>query len=285
MANSLTWGEALDYTIEHQWHRKAGLKTNLINTGHFTAFAGRSFPVEHINQAQIDLFKQDLQDERYVSDATVNRCVTAVATAINCCALRGMCDKAPKFVKYDEGDIKMDWFTQEEVDRMSAAAVDPYMRPEIGDALLTAAYTGMRQGELLKLRAMDIDLDARNPRFHIGGVPHLKTKAKNYRTVPIHPRLMDMLHKRLEYAGPSVKVFDDVGNKDQLLRAFKKVRKWANAPEYRWHDLRHSFGTWHAIAGTPMRTLMAMMGHKTIEMTLRYAKHTDSAAIAAMGNI
>ena len=94
-----------------------------------------------------------------------------------------------------------------------------------------------------------------------------------------------MLSKRLEHASPSVKVFDDVGNKDQLLAAFRKVRDYAQVPPYNFHDLRHSFGTWHAIAGTPMRTLMGLMGHKRIETTLYYAKHTDPAAEAAMSAI
>jgi site-specific recombinase XerD len=49
--------------------------------------------------------------------------------------------------------------------------------------------------------------------------------------------------------------------------------------------LRHSFATWHAEAGTPMRTLMMLMGHKRIETTLRYAKVTNKASIEAMAAI
>jgi integrase len=283
MTKRFTWGEALDYTLKTRWVGKAALKTNKINTGHFTEFAGRSFPVERINQVQMDLFKAHLKEEREASNATLNRCVTAVATVINHCAKREMCKAAPVFDKEDEGERRMFWFTQEQVDEMSHAAVDPYYRKEISDIILTAAYSGMRQGELLKLKAGDIDLGQR--RIHVGGVPHLTAKAKNYRAIPIHPRIFDLLCGRLEHCSPSVKVFDDVGNKDQLLLAFKKVRDYARVPEYTFHDLRHSFGTWHAIAGTPMRTLMGLMGHKRIETTLDYSKHTDKAAEAAMAAI
>ena len=285
MAKQFTWGEALDYTLKTKWAGKAGLKTNKINTGHFTSFAGRSFPVSRINQVQMDLFAAWIREERELQNATINRCITAIGTVMNCCAKRKMCDPAPVFDKYDEGERRMFWFTQDQVENMCLAALDPYARDEIADIIVTAAYTGMRQGELLKLRAQDIDLDGAAPRIHVGGVPHLKTKAKNYRTVPIHPRVRSVLSKRLEHASPSVKVFDDVGNKDQLLAAFKKVRDYAQVPPYNFHDLRHSFGTWHAIAGTPMRTLMGLMGHKRIETTLYYAKHTDPAAEAAMSAI
>jgi integrase len=172
---------------------------------------------------------------------------------MNCCAKRKMCDPAPVFDKYDEGERRMFWFTQDQVENMCLAALDPYARDKIADIIVTAAYTGMRQGELLKLRAQDIDLDGAAPRIHVGGVPHLKTKAKNYRTVPIHPRVRSVLSKRLEHASPSVKVFDDVGNKDQLLAAFKKVRDYAQVPPYNFHDLRHSFGTWHALVRHAVR--------------------------------
>lgn len=285
MAKQFTWGEALDYTLKTKWAGKAGLKTNKINTGHFTEFAGRSFPVDRINQIQMDLFTAHLRETRDLSNATINRCITAIGTVINCCAKRDMCQPAPVFDKHDEGERRMFWFTQDQVEDMCLAALDPFARDEIADIIVTAAYTGMREGELLKLKAQDIDLDGAAPRIHVGGVPHLKTKAKNYRAIPIHPRIRSVLAKRLEHASPSVKVFDDVGNKDQLLLAFKKVRDYAQAPAYNFHDLRHSFGTWHAIAGTPMRTLMGLMGHKRIDTTLHYSKHTDKAAEAAMAAI
>lgn len=282
MAKKFTWGEALDYTLKTKWRGKAGLKTNIINTGHFTQFAGRSFPVERINQVQMDLFAAYLKEERDLQDATVNRCITAIGTVLNTCAKREFCNPSPCFEKYDEGERRMFWFTQDQVEDMAFAALDPFSRDEIRDIILVAAWTGMRQAELLKLRAKDVDLDGASPRIHVGGVPHLTTKPKNYRAIPIHTRIEDLLHKRLDGAAPNTKVFDDVGNKDQLLLAFKKVRNYAKAPEYNFHDLRHSFGTWHAIAGTPMRTLMGLMGHKRIETTLHYAKHTDKAAEAAM---
>ena len=87
MAKKFTWGEALDYTLKTKWQGKAGLKTNVINTGHFTSFAGRSFPVERINQVQMDLFATYLRDERDLQDSTINRCITAIGTVINCCAI------------------------------------------------------------------------------------------------------------------------------------------------------------------------------------------------------
>ena len=84
----------------------------------------------------------------------------------------------------------------------------------------------------------------------------------------------------------TVRVFDDWHDKDQLLRAFAKVRRFAGIEDtYVFHCLRHSFATWCAEAGVPIRTLMDLMGHKRIETTLRYAKTTDKARTDALALI
>ena len=54
---------------------------------------------------------------------------------------------------------------------------------------------------------------------------------------------------------------------------------------YVFHTLRHSYATWLAEAGVPIRSIMALCGHKRIETTLRYAKATDAALTDAMALI
>ena len=88
MAKKFTWGEALDLTLKTKWATKAALKTNKINTGHFTAFAGRSFPVERINQVQMDLFRAYLKEERDLSDRNLQpmrySCCNSSSTTVQC---------------------------------------------------------------------------------------------------------------------------------------------------------------------------------------------------------
>ncbi len=224
-------------------------------------------------------------EEEGKSDATINRVTSAVSTVLNHCARRELCNKPPMFTKRKEDEVRLTWFSKEQVERLTHAAMDPYDRKDVADIVIVAAYTGMRQGELLKIKAKDIDLGAGY--IHVGGRPDQRTKAANYRAIPVHERIINLLSERLEYANPSVKVFgDEWDDKDQLLRAFKKVRKYAGLDESLvFHSLRHSFATWHAEAGTPMRTLMTLMGHKRIETTLRYAKTTDTALTEAMAAI
>lgn len=278
-----TWGQALDYTIRtrHTWRHGNGRRTALINAGHFTRIRGRSLPVGQITQACLTEVCIILEEERK-SDATINRIVSAVSTVLNHCAQDGLIPSAPKLRRRKEVEHRLTWFTKDEVEALVYGSVDPFGRVDLADIVIVAGYTGMRQEELLKLKAQDIDLGLNV--IHVGGRPGFTTKAANYRSIPIHHRLKDVLAKRLETAGANDRLFgEDWNNKDHLLRNFIKVRKHIGKDDrYVFHSLRHSFGTWCAEAGVPMRTLMDMMGHKRIETTLRYAKTTDKARTDAI---
>ena len=285
MAKQFTWGEAVDYTLHTRdsWRNGNSRKTNMINAGHFTEHHGRSFPTTSITSALVNQWAVDLEEEGK-SNATINRCISAISTVLNHCAVDDLCSPPPKFKRRKESEGRILFFTKEDVNQMCHASVDVFNRMDLAEIIQVAAFTGMRQGELLKLKARDIDLSLNT--IHVGGRPDVVTKAGNYRSIPIHERITRPLQDRLEAASPNVAVFDDWSTKDQLLRAFNKVRRYVGLPEgYCFHSLRHSFATWHAEAGTPMRTLMGLMGHKRIETTLRYAKVTNKASIEAMAAI
>jgi integrase len=202
-----------------------------------------------------------------------------------------MCHKAgltevavPLFDRLKEGEQRLTWFTKEQVDAMAFAAVDVFDRQDLADALVFAAYTGARQAELLKLRCEDIDWALNSVWF--GGKPGRITKGKDVRAVPIHDKIRNILQRRTTNAMPSALVFGcDWSNKDQLYSKFKLVRKYCGISEdHVWHTLRHSFGTWVGEVAHP-RQLMALMGHKQIDTTLRYCKATDSALRTAISAI
>ncbi|WP_414040733.1 tyrosine-type recombinase/integrase [Acidithiobacillus sp. M4-SHS-6] len=54
-------------------------------------------------------------------------------------------------------------------------------------------------------------------------------------------------------------------------RAWTKALEKANIRNFRWHDLRHTWASWHVQAGTPLERLQEMGGWESIEMVRRYA--------------
>ena len=286
MTDIQTWKQALEYTFNtrHSWRHGTGRKTADINCRHFTRLRGSSFPVGQITQPVITGVGIELEDEGK-SDATINRITSAVSTVLRHCAFDGLIPEPARFRRRKEAECRALFFTKPEVEQMYEAAITVFHRSDIADLTLIAGYCGARQGELLKLKRRDIDFGLNT--IHIGGLPDVKTKAANYRAVPIHERIHHILDQRTQQLAMNDLVFgDDWNDRDQLLRAFKKVTKFINKDEaYVFHCLRHSFGTWCAEAGVPIRTIMDLMGHKRIETTLRYAKTTNKAKVDALAAI
>jgi site-specific recombinase XerD len=71
---------------------------------------------------------------------------------------------------------------------------------------------------------------------------------------------------------------------DRLLDArdwFEPAVEKAGLEDYTWHCNRHTFASWLVMAGVDIRTVAQLMGHRTIQMTMRYAHlapdHNQSA--------
>jgi integrase len=149
---------------------------------------------------------------------------------------------------------------------------------------LTAAMTGMRQGELLALRWRDVDWQAKRIRVrrnYTRGHWSTPKSRSGERAVPLSAKVEAELRahlRRSQFAGEDDLVFanplsGEVLPHGPLVRRFKKALKAAGVRQIRFHDLRHTFGTRVAAAGVPMRVLQAWMGHRDYRTTLIYADY------------
>lgn len=62
-------------------------------------------------------------------------------------------------------------------------------------------------------------------------------------------------------------------------KAWTKALNAAGIKDFRWHDLRHTWASWHVQAGTPLYALQELGGWGSPEMVQRYA-HLDSGHLA-----
>ena len=171
----------------------------------------------------------ELQDEGRNS-STINRIISAGTTALGYTQRAGLHEVAvPSFDRLDEGEARLVWFTKDEVGRMAHISRDLFgdrWGNDLADAILVSAYTGIRQGELMKLKSEDYD--ATNQQLWIGGKAERRTKSNKVRNVRLHPIVEPIIINRLDQE----RLFgDDWNNKDQLYGAFKKVRKVAGFSE------------------------------------------------------
>jgi integrase len=154
--------------------------------------------------------------------------------------------------------------------------------------ILVAAMSGLRMGELLALRWLDVDWQAQRIRVRRSYVRgHLGTpkSRRGSRSVPLADRVggeLDRLYRQTAYQADDDLVFGNphTGNPldgAALLRSFQRALKRAGVRQVRFHDLRHTFGTRMAAAGVPMRTLQEWMGHRDLRTTLIYADYAPGA--------
>lgn len=153
----------------------------------------------------------------------------------------------------------------EEVSRLLAAAVSLRDR-----ALLETAYaTGMRVSEVTRLLITDLDSGRMAIRVDQG-------KGRKDRYVMLSPSLLETLRAYWRESKPRGFLFPGVGGKKPLCisaaqKAFDRARLQAGIKKpVSFHTLRHSFATHLIESGTSVRTIQALLGHRSLQTTERY---------------
>ena len=159
----------------------------------------------------------------------------------------------------------------------------------IRDYVIFLLDTGARKQEALQLRWSEVDLD-RHPQ---PAVSFVDTKDGNPRTVPVPERTAKMLRRRRkEIPGSQPLVFMQKATMDifkttrgsgyyarkgdwiplsNVQTHFKRARARVRLTDCRMHDLRHTYASKLIKRGVPILSVARLLGHQTIDMTLRYA--------------
>jgi integrase len=170
------------------------------------------------------------------------------------------------------GDIQV--FSPEEVWALVRAA----RSKQDAAIFLTAAFTGLRRGELLALHWRDVDFTSSVVRVRASySDGHLTTpKSGKVRSVPMAPDVAAALAKlgqREVSTGDDDLVFlgEEGGYVDgsALRRRYDAALARGGLRRLRFHDLRHTFGT-RMIAKADIRRVQEWMGHSSIQTTMKY---------------
>ncbi len=184
------------------------------------------------------------------------------------------------------GDIEV--FSPEEVHALVRAAASE----QDAAIYLTAAFTGLRRGELVALRWRDVDFAGSVIRVRASySAGHLTTpKSGKVRAVPAAPDVAAALAKlgsRIDWVADEDLVFPGVAggflDASALRRRYDAALRRAGLRRLRFHDLRHTFGT-RMIAKADIRRVQEWMGHADIQTTmqyLHYAPRDEDAQLVA----
>ena len=224
------------------------------------------------------------------SAATLNRTISTIKKVLHLCARDGYLKTLPVIDKLKvEKKRPTPHYRKEQVERLIQLARERG-DDAIAQAIETSAYSGLRQSELRRLKVWDVDFHKNV--FLVGGTPESRTKGRNYRKVPIHPRLLPIMEYRASSARPMDSyVFDEFRNQWHLYRMWEHVYekiKWEDrtvTDAHCWKSLRNSYITWALSQGTPLMTVQKWAGHSSVTVTEKYYDHNsdhDQAEAARM---
>ena len=153
------------------------------------------------------------------------------------------------------------------------AAVRAHHKPAVQTLARTLAMTGCRVSEALALRACDVDLDAAELRFAT-----LKRRREHWRAVPVPQDLvheLDLVHRiRRAQASPrgrAAALWDITRQAAHRQVAQLMSNATIDGPQACPRGLRHSYGVAAVVAGVPLTTIAAVLGHADVSTTAIYA--------------
>ena len=210
--------------------------------------------------------------KRILSKQTVNNIISLLSSLLHFAKNKGYIDVLPTVKKLKVDNKRERYLTKEEINTLlNEITISPLVRKRERLLLFTklSLVTGARLGSALGIKGKDINRD------------HKTVTIKNFKTNNTYTAFLpnDVL-ELIPPLKPHERLID-ISDAKQLQRPLQRIlnklfNDGLNADDRKdrvvIHTLRHTFASHLAINGTPIHTIMKLMDHKDIEMTLRYAK-------------
>lgn len=228
---------------------------------------------------------------RLTSPATVNRHLSDLSRVLHHAHERGWLPSMPPISKQHEPARRVAWITHEQARTLLAELPD-----HLAAMARLALATGLRESNVRLLAWQQVDMGRALAWVHAD-----QAKAGKDMSIPLNADALDVLrgqlghHKRWVFPVPRWEpkrrpedqprqVADSPTGKISN-HAWRKACIRAGLPTLRFHDLRHTWASWHVQSGTPLAVLQELGGWASLTMVQRYAHLAVSHVAAWAGNI
>jgi integrase len=153
-------------------------------------------------------------------------------------------------------------------------ACPAWLRPIV----VLAVATGMRRGELLSLRVMDVDFAQKRvwlpqTKNGTGRAVYLNETARSALAPLVSPSMVG-----------TQRVFGAV-SADYITQRFRDACRQAGILDFRFHDLRHTAASWLAMSGSDIHSVATLLGHRDLRMASRYRHLSPSFLAVQVGRL
>lgn len=255
-----TWPEAVVRWLEEQPANKPSLDDDKARLRWMDPWLGGK-RLDEIGRDLIDKLTRARQAEG-VSHATVNRMLEVLRAILRRAEREwSWIDTAPVVRMLPEPTRRIRWITREEADKLLAELPE-----HLAEMVRFSLATGLREANVTGLEWSQVDLSRRVAWIHAD-----QAKARQPIGVPLNAEAVVVLRRQV--GKHQTRVFTYCGSPvlKAGTRAWRLAMQRAGITGFRWHDLRHTWASWHVQAGTPLHVLQELGGWHSYEMVLRYA--------------
>lgn len=212
----------------------------------------------HLNGALLKSISRDLiesialqKEKEGASPATVNRTLALIRAILRKAEREWeWIERAPNIRMRKEDNKRIRWINLDEAERLKKE-----LPKHLADAMEFALQTGLRESNVTRLEWSEVDFE----RCH-AFIPASKSKSGKAIAVPLNSKVIEVIRKQIgkhlcfvfSYKGQPIQRFN--------TKAWRKALKRAGISDFRWHDLRHTWASWHVQNGTSLQELQQLGG-------------------------
>jgi integrase len=269
-----TWREAV---VRFLREAEAEGKASLVNDRHALRWLDQYLGDKHLDEIDKDVVSFVIEERQkpyirvYASGQkreckpgvdTINRFLTTLRAVLNKAAAEWeWVDRVPKVKALKGARSRVRWITRTEADALIAELPD-----HLAAMVEFTLQTGLRRANVTHLEWSQVDM-ARRTAWVLGE----HTKNGKALAVPLNDRAVAVLegldgkHPRWIFAVAGKPVHQT------STRAWYEAVARAGLEDLCWHDLRHTWASWHVQSGTPLHVLQELGGWSSFRMVQRYA--------------
>jgi len=265
-----TWQEAVIRWLTEQSHKKSiGTDRELLRwlDKHLN-----NHKLDEINKIKIDAIKNAKLSEG-ASNGTVNRMLSLLRSILNRAHQDWeWLDSTPCIRLLPIRLNRIRWLTGDEARRLLNELPD-----HLNAMARFTLATGLRESNVTGLQWSQIDMQRRCAWIH----PDLAKSARAI-GVPLNDEALAVIRQQIGKHDTHVFTYEGEPVTRANNHAWHKALFRAGISDFRWHDLRHTWASWHVQNGTPLHVLKELGGWADLTMVLRYAhlssKHLEEYA-------
>ncbi|AKD38106.1 phage integrase family protein [Pasteurella multocida subsp. multocida OH4807] len=226
-------------------------------------FSGRELNSLTTQEIVSNIPIKNMRTGEVLSNSTQNKYRQSIAMILNLAHKAGYIEKILYLPKKKEPPIRVRWITKEQARALIDNISTDWMKVICSFALMT----GARRTEILSMTWDKIDFDRK-----VAIVSNDVAKSGKARSLLLNEEAIRLLksqkgkHAKYVFVGRHNNRLNDINRKSFVLAAKKCF-----LVDFHFHDLRHTWASWHVQAGTPLFTLKELGGWETLEMVKKYA--------------